>query len=52
MMDVRMMRTVFWGRLSDDMYEQSAVFVDPEGNVTVPLAQYKTLMGEAGWKLR
>lgn len=49
---MRMMIAMNWTRLSDDLLERSSVFVDPEGNVTISVAQYKTIMAEAGWKQR
>lgn len=49
---VRMMNTVKYIRMNDDLLEHTAAFSDPEGNVTISLAQFQTLMTEAGWKLR
>lgn len=48
----KLMRQVNWIRMNDDLLERSTVFVEEDGNVIVSAAHYKTLMGEAGWKLR
>lgn len=50
--EVRMMTPVNFFRLSDDLYETSSAFADPEGNVTISVAEYKTLMTDAGWVLK
>lgn len=46
------MRQVNWIRMNDDLLERSTVFVEEDGNVIISAAHYKTLMAEAGWKLR
>lgn len=46
------MTTVSFIRMNDDLLERTSVFSDPEGNITVSVAQFKTLMTEAGWKQR
>lgn len=37
-------------RLSDDLLEHLAVFVDEKGEVTLSLAFFNALMKESGWK--
>lgn len=44
--------TINFIRLGDDELERSSVFVADDGNVTISLAQYRTIMNEAGWKQR
>lgn len=39
-------------RLADDFLDRNSVFVDPDGNVTISAAQYKSIMADAGWKQR
>jgi hypothetical protein len=45
-------RIMHFVKVSDELVEHAAVAVEKDGNVTITAAHYKTLMAEAGWRLR
>jgi hypothetical protein len=49
---MRVMRTMNFVKVSDELLERNSAFVDPDGNVTISAAQYRNLMTDAGWSER